>query len=127
MAKFWLPQAAAETYFKNRMRGDDPFPDPQTNREEVVHQLWQCGVMVAGWWLEDTEYLKDLLDKYLETQPQEAIKMHQEALERAERRAKGPTDKQISERLRDIRDFAVAKSEGRKRLYSGSGTEHLGG
>lgn len=117
MPKLWLPQAAAKTYFERRQRGDDPFPDPQNNREEVIHQLWQCGVMVAGWWTMETEYLRDLLDKYLETQPQEALKMQKEAEERAKRQARGPSKAEISEGLKDVLDFQRAKAEGRKRLY----------
>lgn len=125
MAKLWLPNSVGQEYQKRRQMGADPFPEPKTNREEIVHELWQCGVWVAGWWLEDTEYLKDLLDKYKETQVKEAEQMEKEAAERVRRSLLLPNRAQISERLRDVRDFNQAKREGRKRVYQGSGTQQL--
>lgn len=118
MPKIWLPNSAAKAYFENRQQiGPDPFPEPTSEREEIVHQLWQLRVAVAGWWLEETSVLRDMLHKYLETQPQEAMRMEKEAAERARRRANGPTRQQISESLRDVREFQQARVEGRKRLY----------
>lgn len=126
MAKIWLPNSAAQEYFGRRQAiGRDPFPDPQTEREEIVHQLWQLRVTVAGWELEETGYLRDLLHKYLETQPQEALRMQKEAEERNARRKVGPTRQQISEGLRDVYDFNKVRKSGAKRVYQGSGTEAL--
>lgn len=128
MAKIWLPNSAAQEYFSRRQAvGPDPFPDPQSEREEIVHQLWQLRVTVAGYWLEETSVLRDILQKHLETVPQEALRMQREMEERDRRRAKGPTRAQISEQLRDVYSFNQARKSGSKRVYQGSGVESLNG
>lgn len=125
MAKIYLPQSVGQEYFRRRQMGADPFPNPQTDREEVVHGLWQAGVWVAGWWLHETEYLKDLLDKYRQTQREENERMEKEAAEKARKKLLGPTRPQISEFLKDLNDFQHAQRAGRKRVYRGSGTQQL--
>lgn len=125
--KFWLPGTpATHAYFERRQRvGIDPYPTPQTEREEIVHKLWFIGVAVAGWWLEETSVLRDMLHKYEETQAEEAMSMQKQREERLVRQAAGPSRAQISEGLRDIYHFGKAKREGRRRLYPASGTEAL--
>lgn len=107
--------------------GDDPYPEPTTEREEIVHQLWQLRVTVAGWWLEETSYLRDMLQKYLVIQSAEAVVLEKEAIRKAKARRNGPRPEQISERLRDVLDFNKAKRAGRQRVYQASGTTALEG
>jgi len=126
MPKIWLPNKVAQEYFSRRQAvGNDPYPDPQSEREEIVHQLWQLRVSVAGWWLEETSVLRDILQKQLEAVPQEALRMQAEAEERERRRATGPIRAQISAGLRDVYSFNKAKRDGRRRLYPASGVEAL--
>lgn len=126
MPKLWLPQQAAQEYFSRRQSvGPDPFPEPQTEREEIVHQLWQLRISVAGWWTLETSYLRDLLHKYLQEQPAEALRMQKEAEERRERQARGPSRKEISEGLNDLHKFNMVRKSGARRIYLGSGTEAL--
>jgi hypothetical protein len=124
---FWLfPSPAVDAYFERRQRsGADPYPQPQTEREDVLHRLWLTGVIVAGAELEETEYLRDLLQKYEVTQRQEAERMAEERAERVRKSLYLPRPEQISERLRDVMDFNKAKRDGRRRLYAGSGTTSL--
>lgn len=126
-SKFWVPGTpATHAYFESRQQlGGDPFPRPQTEREEIVHKLWYLGIGVAGWWLEETSVLRDMLHKYEVTQMQEAEMLLKKKQDRAARMATGPTKKQISERLRDVYGFNQAKKAGRKRVYQASGTEAL--
>lgn len=125
--KFWLPGTpAVHAYFESRQQvGRDPFPVPQTEREEIIHKLWAIGVAVAGWWLEETSVLRDMLQKYEVTQAQEAERLLAKKQLRAARMAVGPTRKQISEGLRDIYAFNQAKKTGRRRLYPASGITSL--
>lgn len=123
----WLyPTPAVQEYMKRRQRvGNDPFPNPETEREEIVHRLWLMSVTVAGWWLEETSVLRDILQKAEVTQKAEAERMEKEAAERIRRSLLLPTQAQISERLRDIWSFNKAKREGRRQVYAGSGTQSL--
>ncbi len=125
--KFWLPGTpATHAYFERRQRvGIDPFPVPQTEREEIIHKLWWLGIAVAGWWLEETSVLRDMLQKYEQTQAEEAMQMQREREARLVRQAAGPTRAQISEGLRDIYSHGKARREGRRRLYPASGLEAL--
>jgi hypothetical protein len=105
--------------------GRDPAPSPRTEREEILHRLWLIRVTVAGAELESTEYLRDLLQKYEETQAKEAERMQAEAAERVRRSLHLPSRAKISEALRDVDSFRKAKRDGRRRLYQGSGVEAL--
>jgi hypothetical protein len=105
--------------------GPDPFPNPQDEREEVVHQLWQLSIGVAGWWLEETSYLRDLLQKYLVTQAAEAVALEKAAVLRAKRKRDGPRQEQLAAALKDVLDFHKSRKAGRRRVYAGSGTEAL--
>lgn len=125
-SKFWLPGTpAVHAYFESRQQATvDPFPSPQTEREEIVHKLWYLGIYTA-WWLEETSVLRDMLQKYEVTQAQEAEMLLKKKQDRAARMASQPTKKQISERLRDVYDYNQAKKAGRKRVYQASGVEAL--
>lgn len=126
-SKFWLPGSpAVHAYFENRQQvGRDPFPVPQTEREEIIHKLWYLGIGVAGWWLEETSVLRDMLQKYEVTQIQEAEMLLKKKQDRAVRMASQPTKAQVSERLRDVYGYNKAKQAGRRRVYQASGVESL--
>lgn len=127
MSTIYLPNHVGEEYLKRRQRGPDPFPNPQTNREEVVHDLWEVGVMVAGWWFLETDYLKDLLDKYRQTQVEEARQMEADRAEK-DRRASvhvQPSKETVQEALKDALAYTKRKRNGIRKLYQGSGVESL--
>ena len=105
--------------------GDDPFPVPQDERQEIVHQLWQLRVTVAGWWTMETDYLRDLLQKYIEVQSAEAVVLEKLAILKAKERRNGPRQEQIVERIKEVRAYNQAHREGRKTQYLGAGTQPL--
>jgi hypothetical protein len=107
--------------------GDDPYPEPQDERQEIVHQLWQLRVAVAGWWTMETDYLRDLLQKYLEVQSAEAVALEKKAVLKAKRKRDGPRPAQITERLKDVWTYNQARKEGRRRQYQASGVTALEG
>lgn len=120
MATILLPNHVGiqyKAYQARRPKGPDPFPNPQTNREEIVHGLWECGVMVAGWWLHDTEQLKDMLDKYRQTQREEAERMEQEAIERNRRKLLEPPSAEIAEALKEVLASQKRKRDGVRKFY----------
>lgn len=120
MATIILPNHVGQqykAYQARRPKGDDPFPNPQTKREEIVHGLWECGVMVAGWWLHETEQLQDMLDKYRQTQREEAERMEQEAIERTRRELLAPPKAEIAKALKDVLAWQKRKRTGVRKFY----------
>jgi len=120
MATILLPGHVGQqykAYQKRRPKGDDPFPNPQTNREEIVHGLWECGVMVAGWWLHDTEQLKDMLDKYQQTQREEAELMETQEAERIRRKLLEPPEAEIAEALKEVLASRKRRRDGVRKFY----------
>lgn len=120
MAKILLPNSVGErykAYQARRPKGDDPFPNPQTVREEVVHGLWECGVMVAGWWLHETEQLQDMLHKYQQTQREEAERMEQADIERTRRKLLEPPKAEIAEALKEVLASQKRKRDGVRKFY----------
>src|SRR4051812_10248333 len=99
-------------YQKRRPKGIDPFPSPQNEREEVVHGLWECGVMVAGWWLHETEQPGDMLQKYQQPKREEAEKREKEAIERPRGKFLPPPQAEIAAALKDMLGFQKAKRSG---------------
>ena len=118
-SNIWLyPTKATQEYLRRRQRqGDDPYPEPQSEREEIMHRFWLIGVTVAGWWLESTEYLRDLLQKYEVTQAQEAEEMERQAAERIRRQLLGPSQEQIAAGLKDVLAFQKRKRSGIRKYY----------
>ena len=106
-----------KAYQARRPKGDDPFPNPQTKREEIVHGLWECGVMVAGWWLHEDEQLQDMLDKYRQTQREEAERMETEEAERIRRKLLEPPAAEIAEALKDVLAYQKRKRNNVRKFY----------
>ena len=117
MSAIYLPKQTGIEYLKRRQRGPDPYPDPQTEREAIVHGLWEIGVMVAGWWLLETDHLKDMLGKYRETQQKEAEQMEKDAAERERRKPLQPTSSQRAEFLRGVLASQKRKRDGVRKFY----------
>ncbi len=128
-SNIWLyPTPATQEYLKRRQRhGDDPFPHPENEREEIMHEFWLISVAVAGWWLEETSYLRDLLQKYKHEAAVEAERMEKEAAERVRRSLLLPSRAQIRDAVKDAIEWRKAKRAGIRRIYQGSGVESLGG
>ena len=123
----WLyPTKATQEYLKRRQRvGPDPYPAPQTEREEIVHKLWLMCVVVAAWWDEETSVLRDICHKAEQTQREEAERMEKEAAERIRRSLLLPSKAQIQEAVKDALEWRKAKRNGVRRIYQGSGVEAL--
>lgn len=120
MATIYLPNRVGQQYQeyqKRRPKGADPFPNPQTEREEIVHGLWEVGVMVAGWWLHETEQLRDMLHKYQQTQREEAEQMEQDKVERESRAHLQPTSVQRAEFLRGVLAAQKRRRDGVRKFY----------
>lgn len=129
MATIYLPPEVGQkykAYQARRPKGNDPFPNPQTDREEIVHGLWECGVMVAGWWLHETEQLRDMLQKYQVTQREEAERMEREEAERIRKKLLEPPPEEIAAAIKDVLNWQKVRRTGARRVYQGSGVTHIG-